>query len=493
MNLARLSSEGLGFPSLAFLVPLLVRVVPELLMSPFVVGFDTISYYVPVVVKWVGGGVDFFQAMAHAPLFYVLLVALAFAGVPVTVSLKVVPPVLLGFLGLAVFAYARRSLVWPGWKSLSVALLATLNFVSLRVSWDMLRSVLSLIFLFVFLSFLHKDWTRNSFSFFALASSIMVLVVLSHQLVSVVMFAVLSVVALRKLLRHDSVVVRNLVLCAVPAIAFFGLILYSSFAVSPSFSPISGFPNVESGGWFSLFGFGSYSGMAVDAGAFVLFCCLPLLPFAVVGFKTFRKLELVVWIVWCLGAALSSIVSPYAFVIGGYRWTLLLAFPLSFFAVEALSRIGHRLWKGFFCALLILLSFSFVVLPAESAFPFFNAFPNYVPSSMLQNSVPLRDCDDVVKVLSWCDRSLGSDGVLLVHDAFHGWALLYLNSSSRITCYGYDNPENAALGLVREGSKRVFLVWWVSGEGWHGVESLPSSFVEVYRSGRMALYEFGAA
>jgi hypothetical protein len=460
-------------------------------MSRFVVGFDTISYYVPVVVKWVGGDVDFFQAMAHAPLFYVFLVALAFVGVPVTVSLKVVPPVLLGFLGLTVFAYARRGLIWPKWKSLSVALLATLYFVSLRVSWDMLRSVLSLIFFFVFLSLLHKDWAKNTFSFFGLASSMMVLVVLSHQLVSVVMFAVLSAVALRKLLRHESIVAKNLVLCAIPAIALFGVILYSSFAVSSSFSLISGFPNVESSGWFSLFGFGYYSGMAIDALTFVLFCCLPLLPFVLVGFKTFRKLELVVWVVWCLGAALSSIVSPYAFVVGGYRWTLLLAFPLSFFAAEAFSRIGRRLWKGSFCTLLILLSFSFVVLPAESAFPLFNAFPNYVPSSMLQNSVPLRDCEDVVKVLTWCGRNLGSDGVLLVHDAFHGWALLYLNSSSRIACYGYDNPENAALGLVREGSKRVFLVWWVSGEGWHGVESLPSSFVEVYRSGRMALYEFG--
>jgi hypothetical protein len=35
------------FLILAFFVPLLVRVIPEVLMGSHVVGFDTLAYYVP--------------------------------------------------------------------------------------------------------------------------------------------------------------------------------------------------------------------------------------------------------------------------------------------------------------------------------------------------------------------------------------------------------------------------------------------------------------
>jgi len=170
---------------------------------------------------------------------------------------------------------------------------------------------------------------------------------------------------------------------------------------------------------------------------------------------------------------------------------LLMVFPLAFFAVEGFGRFRFRRLKVVLVGLLVLLSAGFILLPAGAALPYFGVFPYFVPSSMLQNSVPLSDCGDVVRALKRVNSSLGDRDVLLVHDAFQGWALLYLNSNSRTVCYGYDNPEDAALRSVREGSGRVFLVWWVSGEGWHGVESLPSSFVEVYRSGRMALYEFG--
>ena len=35
------------FPLLAFVLPLLVRFIPEILMGPYVVGFDTMGYYIP--------------------------------------------------------------------------------------------------------------------------------------------------------------------------------------------------------------------------------------------------------------------------------------------------------------------------------------------------------------------------------------------------------------------------------------------------------------
>ncbi|PIU58924.1 hypothetical protein COS86_06920, partial [Candidatus Bathyarchaeota archaeon CG07_land_8_20_14_0_80_47_9] len=127
-----------AFPLLAFLIPLVVRAIPEILMGPFVVGFDTLGYYVPNTLVWLNDGVGFWNFLAVAPLFYVLLMGVTSVGVPIIVSLKVMSPLLLGFLGIAVYFYANKTLAWSLRKSLLVVLFATLYFVALRVSWDML-------------------------------------------------------------------------------------------------------------------------------------------------------------------------------------------------------------------------------------------------------------------------------------------------------------------------------------------------------------------
>ena len=144
------------FLIVAFLLPLAVRVLPELIMRSFIVGFDTVSYYVPETLKVVSGGVGFLDFFAIAPVLYYLLAGLTLVGVPLSLSLKSIPPLLHGFLGLAIFLYARTALAWNQRKSLLVSCLATLYFVSLRISWDMLRSELALVFLFLLLIVVHR-------------------------------------------------------------------------------------------------------------------------------------------------------------------------------------------------------------------------------------------------------------------------------------------------------------------------------------------------
>ena len=479
------------FSLLAFLIPLTVRVLPEVIMGRYIVGFDTVSYYVPVTLRWVNNGVGFFEFFASAPLFYSVLALLTLAGAPLTAALKILPPVLHGFLGLTIYVYARKSLTWSYKKSLFVSCLATLYFVALRVSWDMLRSELGLVFLFLFLTVFRESLEKIRWKNYALLLPIMVLVVLSHQLIAVIMFAIISVFVLQKLFKREYVATERLVLSSLPAMVLFGLMVYANFVVSSSFSAVNGFPSGELGGWFSLFGFSSYSDMVVNTLGFALYCYLPLLPFALVGIKSYKNSELKVWFLWCFVAVLSLIVSPYASVPGGYRWTLLMVFPMAFLVAENFRRFNSGLLKKILVGILVLLSSSFLLLSADTAFPYFRAFPYYVPSSMLQNSVPLRDCEDVVTALSWVGDNLGSNGVLLTHDAFHGWALLFLNTS-RIVCYGYENPEDAAREINGNSYSQLYLVWWVSGEGWHGWSTLPSCFVEVFRSNRIAVYLYNS-
>jgi len=473
----------------AFFAPFMVRALPELLMGGYITGFDTIGYYVPVTLKWVNYGVGFWEFFGSAPLFYLILSGLTLAGVPLIISLKVLPPFLHGLLGLAILEYATKGLGWTTQKGLFASLLVTLYFVGLRISWDMLRSELGLILLFVFLIALQKCLSGFNWKRFGFLSLLAVLVVMAHQLVSVLMFTIVFAVALKKLMKRNYSFVGHLFMACLPAIALFTLTFYADYVVLPGYADdIVASGRLE---WLSIMGYSSIAEGIMNSVGFLLFCYIPLLPFALLGIRKLKCLELKAWIIWCLaGASLPFLFSSAPL---SYRWILLLAFPLAFFAVEGTEKLSSSLFKKGLTVFLALLSFSFVFLPAEAAFPYFTIYLYYVPSSMLQNSVPLSDCEDVVRALNWVkDNNVGSSKILLVHDAFNGWALLYADGV-KIVSYGYASPEKVAISFSQQGYGPIYLIWWVPCEGWHGQACLSSAFKEVFRSGRIAVYWFEAS
>ena len=478
------------FLLLAFFVPLVIRIIPEILMGSFVVGFDTLAYYVPNTLVWLQDGVAFWNFLAIAPFLYVLLMGITAVGVPVVVSLKVLSPLLLGLLGLAVYFYAHKTLSWSPKKSFLAVIFATLYFVALRISWDMLRSELALIFLFVTLMFIKKDGKplRNG----VLLSLAMLSVVFAHQLVAVIMLFIVLATAFRLALDREMGDLRRLVVCSVPAASLFSMIVYANYVVSPQFSVLSSFPAKESEGFMALAGFASYPDMVFDTLGFLVFCFLPLLPLVVYGVKLFRgNLQLKAWVLWGFIGLLVGFVIPSFFVVAlPHRWVLLLTYPLAFFAVEGLARPRLNILKVGMGLVLATLSVTFLVLPYSLAFPYFSFGSIYTPVSMLHNTVSLSDCQDTVNALEWTDSQMDESSRLLVHDAFRGWAILTLEDEQLVR-YGYLTPESYAQDLVDNGSTyQMYLVWWVNGSGWCGQPNVASTFEEVYTSGKIAVYKY---
>jgi hypothetical protein len=135
-------------------------------------------------------------------------------------------------------------------------------------------------------------------------------------------------------------------------------------------------------------------------------------------------------------------------------------------------------------------------MTSENPFVYFN--PNYInkyayqiPTSMLQNTVSVIDCRDTLNSIQWFKNNVNSSGLLLCHTVFYGWSLLELNES-QISYYEFDNPVNATAKVAQEGYSQLYLIWWVSGQGWYAQPSLPAPFQEVYHSGRIAIYSYGA-
>ena len=464
------------------------------LWVPYVVGFDTLAYYVPNTLTWLNDGVTFWNFLAVAPLFYVMLMGITSVGVPIVLSLKVLAPLLLGFLGVTVYFYANKTLSWSSRKSLLVALFATLYFVSLRLSWDMLRSELGLVLLFTTLIFLTKD-KIGSFRNGVMLSVAMLSVVLTHQLVAVIMFFIVLATIIRLYFDKNMVTLGKLVAYSVPAGFLFLLIVYANYVASSQFSLIGNFSSQNSGGFMSLFGFASYSDLMIDTLGFLVFCYLPLLPLLVFGARKFKgNLHLNAWVVWILVALSIVIVSPnVSFTVVPYRWTLLLVYPLVFFAAEAFAGLKLNLYKLGTGLILATFSLGFMVLPNISAFPYYGHFSLYVPTSMLQNTVTLSDCQDTVNALQWIENRIDdSEARLLVHDVFYGWASLTLDNDQLIP-YGYETPELVAQELVANCSESLlYLIWWTTGNGWHGQPTVSSMFEEVYETGNIAVYSYSS-
>ncbi len=480
-------------PFLAFAIPLIVRAIPEILMGPYLVGFDNVGYYVPNTITWLGNGVSFWSLMSSAPLFYLLLMGITSTGAPIVLTLKVLGPLLLGILGFVSYSYSNKVLSWSPKKSLVLALMSTLYFVALRISWDMFRSELALIFLFLTLIFLKKN--GNTLRNGILLSLMMALTVISHQLIAIIMFVIIIATIASFSFKKKKTELRQIIVCSIPAFCLFALIIYINYFVFSS--PIMGY-TVDYAGGFESLAVASHPELIFNTLGFLAICYLPLVPLLFFGFRrSKRNIQLIAWMFWILIPLLIVMISPTTFFLGGvlpFRWILLLTYPLSFYAVEGLFAIKWNWYKivykivvGFIIAFL---SVGFLVLPNSGALEYFGSYPTYIPKSMLQNTLQLSDCQNTANALLWAQNNIPSNGYLLVHEAFYGWATLSFNNS-RLIPYFFGSPTDALNKLQQEdNSNPLFLIWWVNGTGWYGQSNVPSTFKELFQSGNIAIYQY---
>ncbi len=61
------------FALAAFLIPLGIRAVPEIIVGPYPAGFDTLAFYVPSTLDWVAGKAGFLEMLVTTPLMYTVV------------------------------------------------------------------------------------------------------------------------------------------------------------------------------------------------------------------------------------------------------------------------------------------------------------------------------------------------------------------------------------------------------------------------------------
>jgi hypothetical protein len=418
----------------------------------------------------------------------------AAGGSPVFL-LKIISPLLLSFLALSIYFFARRGLIWSLPKSTFVALLGTIYFVALRASWDQLREELGLFFFFIVLMLLLTNKKDHSWKHYVVLSFAIMAVVLAHQLVSVLMFGVIIVNIAYGFSHKDFTRSINLFAVSLPMAIYFVIVYLSGLANSGVFGY-----SANSSPLVLWIGFASYPTALINEGGFFLYCFLPLLPLILISLWRFGNLQLKSWLLWSLILLFLPISS-----VSPYRWVLLLTYPLVFYATDSLSRLKSIKWKrhkitlyriaiSYIVLSTSILSVGFIIMNSENPFFYFNnsqfnSYSNQIPTSMLQNTISIRDCQSTINALRWFKDNVNSSALLLTHTAFYGWAVLMLNEN-QVRDYGFADSVTAEMTFGREGYSQIYLIWWVNGQGWYGQLSLPASFHEVYQNGEIAIYRY---
>ncbi len=470
----------------AFLIPVGIRTIPEIIVGPYPVGWDTIAFYVPNTLDWAAGRVGVLHMLGTAPLMYMISVpAYMLTHVNPVWIFKVMGPVLYGTMIFMLFRFLRLGLEWTDRMALGGALFTSLYFVTLRISWDMYRNVLGLVFILQALVLLHNLKGRRNQGLLALS---IVLAVAADQLTAVIALFLVGSKALAELLKRDRTQFRNLVWIALPGTALLLSIVYADITVLGVglLQPQPALADTQ---------------ILSNSVGFLGFADLPLIPLVAIGFRRVRNLELKSWSFFCVAAALTALLPFFGLNVVSYRWTLLSSIPFCVLATAGLARLGSihpriglgRLLRNSALRLLlitiVLSATLYIALPAQQAMPYYATFPGLLPTSMVQDTVPLSDMGPLKDLLGWVSANSDPGMVLITHQAIYGWARAY-EPSQPIVNYEYSSPLEGVRLAKGLGYSSILMIWWVNGSGWHNQPYVPSGFRMLLQNGDLALYKY---
>src|SRR2546429_4487395 len=133
------------FAFAAFLVPLSIRIIPEILSGPYPVGWDIIAYYIPNAIDIVSGRMNVWGMITSPPVMYAIVVPVYWLSrANLVMIFKVLGPILYGLLGWSIFWFCQRRLHWSSRKALYAVLFISAYFVMMRISWDAFHMELGL-------------------------------------------------------------------------------------------------------------------------------------------------------------------------------------------------------------------------------------------------------------------------------------------------------------------------------------------------------------
>ena len=510
-----------------FSVGLFIRLIPELLAFPHPIGFDTIRDAVMIKNGLIWSSWSTFFSSTW--LLYGFLVPIyQLSGIDALMLLKISAPVLYGLSVAGVFWFTREELNWNLQSGLLASGFFVLQLASLRISWDLLRNTLGMGLLLFTLPLIRRIESKSGFFFFVLLS---LLTVFAHEYSAVILLAILAILMIRYLTKTQRIgEFKRLLAASSPAFIVFLIgiffrvfptgysvvtnILGSGDAVNAGLGKLASGNVVNAGlreSFFLVNYFGvkssldyypSYGYLALNV--VVLFVLLYVSYLFLVCKGFFRNGMLDTWTALLLVGSFCCLVFPFCAVQYWHRWMFMLAYPFTFYAINALNRFSakhsgaqpaprilSRKLMGFLLATCLLGSVYLATPVLMStlnvgvfSIPFVYKYFSSSPT------VPYQDVDGVVQAMEWLNKNMSNSSCVILHQAFLFWGELHLDKSHTIVAF--ESDFNAGLAVAsKNGFTYTYSVWWNQNIGWYDI-TIPSCFVRVKDFGRISVYEHTA-
>ncbi|MCL5407565.1 MAG: hypothetical protein M1429_03660 [Patescibacteria group bacterium] len=439
-----------------------------------------------------------------ANLIYFVFLPFKLAGLPPEFIVKIFGPLLFGGLTLSFYFWTRYFLKFSKLKAILASLLIVFQLATLRLSWDLYRNELGLIFFFLALINLdHLRKIKNLILFVLFC----LLVVLSNELVTVILFLVLlvKIYSLSRQKKFQEVLWVAGPLAVVGLI--FGLVVSSSGQVL--YNPHVIFTS-ESNYliWRYLFQYQQtmpyQEFFNIVTGLFLL-CYQFLLPFALYGFWLLRKqLILSAMTLWLLIGTFSALLFSGTGIIVWERWLIMLAFPFACYTVEGVFQLGKLLnfkkikkLKYLTLSLAALFWFGFFALQIRQVWPFLtssyseatpplanDALNEYFPRTMIHNSVGISRIDNTLNCIKWLDQNTPSGSVILVDNRYRGLVLSNFEMDNRFIITNAWSEQFSRTSFEYAKGQKYWPIYLL----WNNTGSI-KGFDLVYASGNVGIFK----
>jgi hypothetical protein len=506
--------QSVLYPITALLIPFAIRLVPELL-SLYPIGFDTIAYYIPIMLSRLAltaSPTDYFGGTIL--LYLPLTIAYLLLG-NALLTMKIAPALLLGFLGLSAYFVGKDFLEWKKQRALLLSILLCSYFVTLRISWDLQRNILGLAFALLTLAFIERPNTRLRYVLLPISAA---LAVATHESAAVLV----TLIAAASLSLNRRYLDPRSYLPFVPAAVLLILQLLLRHNLLSQIQETVSSTDVRNAFTYNL--------------GFVIFGFWLLLPLALIGIKRAMARHFSLWTLVCL---IFGLLPNIGFPTGSpYRWILILVVPLIVLFIQGADTLlsAKRIWRRRF-GRLVVAGFLLLSIAFSSGYlglngttrSYFDIAPQYhplMPVTMVESTVPIRDISSIVTIAHWANRTLPRSAVLILPFQLYGWYVTIVSGNrgfsfrpageerniddtiSSIKPKTGPNPiyarnvdlfqpqdETVLANLAQQHSDAglVYVVWWSSNSTEVIPSNLPSAFAVAFTTGNLAVYNFSKA
>lgn len=434
---------------LLFVLFTIIRAIPEIQAGDLPAGWDSINYYSPWTIAYAKHGILNEHFLGAPPLIYVLTISLYLLTSSIWLSIKMLAPILYGILGLSIFHFARSYISWNVKKSVLCSLLLMCQPAALRISWDLLKNELAIALLFLQMSLIYLASKKSDRKLTFLILVLSILIVFSHQYVTVIYFAILLGILLSK--TSTKTFKRHLLSISIPAFALFFIItgIYAEWNIPLISTPkdethfhiIIHYVDYPTFSFFKdyLLKYNSHS--ILFAETMVLFFLLYsfILPLAIFGF--WHDQFLTPFLIFSLIVSFLPLVSPRLAIADFERWMYMLTYVFPFYAtnsifkltlsfpalpnnghnIKILSRLTRRILenKTMIIYTLFLVTFS-LGYTFGAVRPFFRPIETYVPTALSDKPISSTSFQEITTNINWLNNQYRNHSTLEFYDHFEG-------------------------------------------------------------------------